>query len=117
MIRPKVAPPRQQNQHVVKQVKSGKPTQPNYGKPLDKGKGKVVNLDVPKVVDVNQSKPSSIYLKKSFSKNSVWKVKSSETSVLPAPEKTTSDGKWIDVWIRDSLGQPKTVKAWVPKMN
>ncbi|KAD2392849.1 hypothetical protein E3N88_39826 [Mikania micrantha] len=41
----------------------------------------------------------------------VWKVKS-ETSVPPTSDKTVSDGKWIDVLIRDSLGQPKTVKAW-----
>ncbi|KAL8202095.1 hypothetical protein R6Q57_011242 [Mikania cordata] len=31
--------------------------------------------------------------------------------------KTVSNGKWIDVLIRDSMGQPKNVKAWVPKLN
>ena len=77
----------------------------------------MVNLDVPKVTNVTQSKPSSIYLKNTFSKKTVWKVKSSETSVLNTPDKATPDGKWIDVWIRDYLGQPKTIKARVPKMN
>ena len=84
---------------------------------MDKGKGKLMNLNVLKSVNVDQSKPSSIYLKNSFDKHAIWKVKSSESSVPPISDKPISDGKWIDVWIRDSLGQPKTVKAWVPKVN
>ncbi|KAD4385770.1 hypothetical protein E3N88_25939 [Mikania micrantha] len=101
LIRPKVAPPRKQNQIFVKPVKSEsksiqtKPKQPNQVKSVDKGKGKLMNLKVLKTVNVDQVKSSSIYLKNSFSKNAVWKVKS-ETSVPPTSDKAVSDGKWID---------------------
>ncbi|KAD5318304.1 hypothetical protein E3N88_18250 [Mikania micrantha] len=79
-------------------------------KSVDKGKGILVNLNVPKIVNANQVKSSSIYLKNSFSKNAVWKVKS-ETAVPPTSDKAVPDGKWIDVaptaalnssWIVDS---------------
>ncbi|KAD4586293.1 hypothetical protein E3N88_23894 [Mikania micrantha] len=117
LIRPKVVSFRKLNSALPKPVKSvPKPVQTKAKQPVqiktsDKGKGKLETLSVPSVPKVNQAKSSSIYLKTSFDKNAIWKVKSSEDSVSPISDKSLPDGKWIDVapkagvnsnWIVDS---------------
>ena len=74
-------------------------------------------------------KQSNVYHKQPFHKNGVWKVKTETKSVdnviklsNDAPPKsngasTIPQGQWLELWMTDSAGKPKAVKAWVPNSN